>query len=83
MIESLPLNKQNCESDNCKYCSGEICLQCQDNYYFYNNKCYLNCSALQTKIDENKMCFNSNSLIIKNVMSTTVSNVIMIFAENV
>ena len=84
IIQSDLKNNENCLIDNCKYCTEKTCMQCNENYYFYNNKCYLNCSSLQLKIEESKICLKSNNtLVIKNVVYTIVKNVKMISAKNV
>ena len=50
-----------CHIKNCKFCSkktqNQICLQCDENYYYFNNSCHKRCPDHVSKIMEsNKFC---------------------------
>jgi proprotein convertase subtilisin/kexin type 5 len=33
-----------CETENCKYCDGDVCEECQDGYFLEDNSCQSECS---------------------------------------
>lgn len=60
----------NTKIPNCKFAdeNDSICLQCKDNFYYFNNQCLQSCSLVNNKPDnniiisykENKLCKEIN-----------------------
>ncbi len=59
IIESEKSTK--CKIENCKFCSqdGNNCLQCKDNFYYFENKCVLKCPKDVNQFESNKVCYHS------------------------
>ena len=55
-----------CKTEYCKFCTsdGQTCLQCKDNFYYYENKCLFKCPAGSNQFEPNKLCYQSNEIIM-------------------
>ena len=73
----------DCIIPNCKYCSktsnNQICLQCEDNYYYFNNQCHSKCPPLSKALESNKFCYslsnNGKYKLMKNARWRIVNSV--------
>lgn len=45
---------------NCQYCTkdGSACLQCNNNYFYFNNECLESCPDNMKQLRENGLCVN-------------------------
>jgi hypothetical protein len=48
---------------NCKFSSEDksLCLQCNDEFYLYNNECLLECPKNTIEIKSNKICLDNSN----------------------
>lgn len=64
MKVGLNQNKTNSNSSisNCLYTSkdGKNCLQCEENFFYYNNKCVIFCPVETINLIDNQICLDRN-----------------------
>lgn len=58
-------NERSCEIENCKSCylnkNKQICLMCNQGFFYYKNKCLTKCPNYTIELDNNRLCVDKIS----------------------
>lgn len=68
--KEMKINRQVCKVENCSNCmirkNKEICLMCNEGFFYYRNNCLSKCPNNTIELDNNNICIDKISCKVNN-----------------